>query len=172
METAPKGAESVEVARTVDGYVSPPRILLRFGEEGVAIAYWDWYYAEGGHGYRDGFAWIEPYSVEPLNLHYSAEPDGWMSLPNTQASLKSEATRTAPGDGSQHDTNKLDEAKEIIRESLEVLDMMSGQLFPQTADFFEEFGLKDRAERIRTLMEPREDDLQARARSFLKENGE
>jgi hypothetical protein len=90
-----------------------------------------------------------------------------------KAGLKSveDATRTAPGDGSQHDTNKLEEAKEIIRKSLEVFDMMTGQFFPETADFFEGLGLKDRAERIRTLMEPREDDLQDRARSFLKENG-
>lgn len=81
METAPKGSGGIGADTTAPDYVAPPRILLRFGEEGVAIAYWDWYYAEGGHGCRDGFAWIEPHSGEPLNLHYSTEPDGWMDLP-------------------------------------------------------------------------------------------
>jgi hypothetical protein len=152
------------VARTVDGYVSPPRILLRFGEEGVAIAYWDWYYAEGGHGYRDGFAWIEPYSGEPLNLHYSAEPDGWMSLPSTQAGLKSveDATRTAPPDGSQHDTNKLDEAKEIIRSLLPAA--LSGVLGEFGEDDNDAFDMDESA---RTAYN---DPRLARARSFLKEN--
>lgn len=71
MDTAPK-PEGVERA---------PRILLRFGDEAVSVAYWDWYYAEGGAGYIDGFAWIEPCSGDPLNLHYNAPPDGWMPLP-------------------------------------------------------------------------------------------
>ena len=73
MKTAPKGSG--------DADSESPRILLRFGEEAVAIAHWDWYYAEGGRGCLDGFAWIEPHSGEPLNMHYSAEPDGWMELP-------------------------------------------------------------------------------------------
>lgn len=80
--SAPKGSEDIDGTRD-PAYVKPPRILLRFGNEAVAIAYWDWYYAEGGHGYRDGFAWIGPECGEPLNLHYSAAPDGWMPLPPT-----------------------------------------------------------------------------------------
>ncbi len=80
--SAPRGSEDIDDTRD-PAYVKPPRILLRFGNEAVAIAYWDWYYAEGGHGYRDGFAWIGPECGEPLNLHYSAAPDGWMPLPPT-----------------------------------------------------------------------------------------
>lgn len=56
------------------------KILLRFGEEAVSVAYWDEYYADGGSGCTDGFAWIEPCSGEPLNLHYSASPDGWLPI--------------------------------------------------------------------------------------------
>lgn len=81
METAPRGNGEGNADTTDPDYIAPPRILLRFGEEGIAIAYWDWYYAEGGWGFTDGFAWIEPFSGEPLNLHYSTEPDGWMELP-------------------------------------------------------------------------------------------
>lgn len=80
MNTAPKGSGDGNSDTREPGYVAPPKILLRFGSEAVAIAHWDWYYAEGGHGYRDGFAWIGPECGEPLNLHYS-EPDGWMELP-------------------------------------------------------------------------------------------
>jgi len=79
METAPKGGGAELV--TDPNWVQPPRILLRFGDEAVSVAYWDWYYAEGGNGYTDGFAWIEPCSGEQLNLHYSTPPDGWMPLP-------------------------------------------------------------------------------------------
>ena len=80
IETAPKGGGAKYV--TDPKWVEPPKILLRFGNEAVSVAYWDWYYAEGGHGYRDGFAWIEPCSSEPLNLHYSTPPDGWMPIPS------------------------------------------------------------------------------------------
>jgi hypothetical protein len=79
METAPKGGGADLV--TDPNWVNPPRVLLRFGDEAVSVAYWDWYYAEGGGGYRDGFAWIEPCSGEPLNLHYTTPPDGWIALP-------------------------------------------------------------------------------------------
>lgn len=61
----------------------------------------------------------------------------------TQAGLKSEATRTAPGDGSQHDTNKLDEAKRLLRERDEV-----SMTYPELMNWTD------------------------RVRSFLKENGE
>jgi hypothetical protein len=79
IETAPKGGGAELV--TDPKWVEPPRILLRFGDEAVSVAYWDWYYAEGGAGYRDGFAWIEPCSSEPLNLHYSTPPTHWMPVP-------------------------------------------------------------------------------------------
>lgn len=67
IETAPKG--------------DADRVLLRFGDEAVSVAYWDLYYAEGGNGCTNGFAWVEPCSGDPLDLHYSTAPDGWMPLP-------------------------------------------------------------------------------------------
>lgn len=60
---------------------APPLILLRFGTEAVSVARWDWYYAEGGGGCTDGFAWIEPCSGDLLNLHYTMPPDAWMPIP-------------------------------------------------------------------------------------------
>lgn len=81
METAPKGNGGIHADTRDPGYIAPPKILMRFGKEGVAIVYWDWYYAEGGSGYRDGCAWIISPGGEPVNLHYSTEPDGWMELP-------------------------------------------------------------------------------------------
>lgn len=83
MDSAPKGSEGIDDTRD-PAYVKPTRILLRFGEEGVSVAYWDWAYAEGGYYCRDGFAWIEPVSGEPLNLTYSTAPDGWLPLPPTE----------------------------------------------------------------------------------------
>jgi hypothetical protein len=80
METAPK--PSAEPIKDLRSAKPPPRVLLRFGSEAVSVAYWDWYYAEGGNGCTDGFAWIEPCSGEALNLHYSTPPDGWMPLPD------------------------------------------------------------------------------------------
>jgi hypothetical protein len=79
METAPKGGG----ADMVDdpAWVDPPRILLRFGAEGVAIGYWDWYYAEGGTGCTDGVAWIGCPCSERLADYFSTAPDGWMELP-------------------------------------------------------------------------------------------
>ena len=79
IESAPKGGGTKLV--TDPNWVEPPQILLRFGDEAVSVAYWDWYYAEGGHGYTDGFAWIEPCSGEPLNLHYREGPIEWMEAP-------------------------------------------------------------------------------------------
>jgi hypothetical protein len=77
METAPKGggAECVSDPK----WVEPPRILLLFDGD-VSVAYWDWYYAEGGSGYRGGLAWIEPCSGKHLDLHYDA-PTAWMPIP-------------------------------------------------------------------------------------------
>jgi hypothetical protein len=73
---------------------------------------------------------------------------------NSKAGLKSEATRTAPGDGSQHDTNKLEEAKEIIR-------LFSGIPIPEEIDTgWDCVNVTLLNCNIR------------RARSFLKENGE
>jgi hypothetical protein len=64
----------------------------------------------------------------------------------TQAGLKSEAARTAQPDGSQHDTKKLEEAKEIIKS---LVGESEG-----SEPFYKDWS------NIR------------RARSFLKENGE
>lgn len=63
------------------GGQKPVRILIQFGDEGVAIAYGDEYYAEGGHGFTNGFAWVEPFSGDPLDLHFSTPPSGWQPLP-------------------------------------------------------------------------------------------
>ncbi len=79
IETAPKGGGAELV--TDPKWTEPPTILLRFGSEAISVAYWDWYYAEGGRGFTDGFAWIEPSSGKPLNLFYSEAPTHWMPLP-------------------------------------------------------------------------------------------
>lgn len=78
MCTAPKGggASSIEDPDWID----PPKILLLFQGGQISVGYWDWYYAEGGRGYRGGEAWIEPCSGERLDIHYD-KPIGWMSLP-------------------------------------------------------------------------------------------
>lgn len=81
MKTAPRGSEDIDDTSHPD-YIKPPKILLRFGDEDISVAYWDWYYAEGGYGCTDGFAWISSPGGEPLNLIFSAEPDGWLPLPS------------------------------------------------------------------------------------------
>lgn len=78
IESAPKGGGADDVRDPK--YVTPPRILMRFGGEAVSVAYWDAYYATGGGGCTDGFAWCEPCSGDPLNMHYSTPPDGWQPL--------------------------------------------------------------------------------------------
>ena len=92
------------------------------------------------------------------------------SATDTQAGLKSveDATRTAPGDGSQHDTKKLDEAKEIIRfyanpETYHALVFMGDSPCGAFADDFSD----DHGDEVYDRKMPG-----ARARSFLKENGE
>lgn len=80
IESAPKGGGAELV--TDPDWVEPPRILLRFADGNVSVAYWDWYYAEGGSGCTNGFAWIEPCSGEPLDLHYD-ELVEWMPIPAT-----------------------------------------------------------------------------------------
>ena len=82
IETAPKGGGAEMV--TDPQWVEPPRILLLFDDGAASVAYWDWYYAEGGAGYTDGFAWIEPCSGQPLNLHHNAATH-WMPLPEPPA---------------------------------------------------------------------------------------
>ena len=80
-----------------------------------------------------------------------------------------EPTRTAPGDGSQHDTNlKLEEAKEIIRfyanpETYHALVFMGDSPCGAFADDFSD----DHGDEVYDRKMPG-----ARARSFLKENGE
>ena len=81
MDTAPKGNGPVDDVRA-PGYIAPPKILLKFSDGNVSVAYWDWYYAEGGSGYEgDGhLAWIEPVSGEQVTRHY-AKPTHWMPIP-------------------------------------------------------------------------------------------
>jgi hypothetical protein len=82
----------------------------------------------------------------------------------SQIEERASATRTAPGDGSQHDTNKLDEAKEIIRGLLPAaLSGVLGEVGGDDADAFD----MDASARA-AYNDPR----LSRARSFLKENGE
>ena len=57
------------------------RILLLFEGGEVSVAYYDPYYAEGGRGYVNGFAWVEPCSGETLDLHYDS-PTHWMPIPS------------------------------------------------------------------------------------------
>ena len=79
IETAPKGGGAELV--TDPQWVEPPRILLRFGDEAISVAYWDWYYAEGGRGFNGKSAWIEPCSGDQLSLHYTNPPTHWMPIP-------------------------------------------------------------------------------------------
>ena len=75
IETAPKTDPNVIPAEVAK------RVLLRFGSDGFSVGYWDWYYAEGGHGYEPGQdAWIEPCSGDRLSLHFLDPPTDWMDL--------------------------------------------------------------------------------------------
>lgn len=81
IQSAPKGSNPKDAPMVTDpNYVEPPKILLLFREGVVSVAYWDWYYAEGGRGYEGGLAWVEPVSGERLDLYYD-EPIAWMPLP-------------------------------------------------------------------------------------------
>jgi hypothetical protein len=78
MDTAPKGggAERVDDPK----WVQPPLVLLKLSSltAHVCLARWDWYYAEGGAGYRPGrLAWVEDYSGEPIEV----EPIAWCEVP-------------------------------------------------------------------------------------------
>jgi len=78
IETAPKGGGADLV--TDPAYVRPPKVLLLFEGGEQVVCHWDWYYAEGGNGYREGVsAWVEPVSGEQVSLHYD-NPTHWMSL--------------------------------------------------------------------------------------------
>ena len=79
IETAPKGGGA---ERTDDPlWDEPPKILLCFGCDGMCVAYWDWYYAEGGAGCTTGYAWIDAISGESLDNHFCVEPTHWAELP-------------------------------------------------------------------------------------------
>lgn len=81
IETAPKGGGAELV--TDPKWVEPPLVLLFFpnGQQQLVVCKWDWYYAEGGHGYNGAPAWIEPTSGEQAAMHYD-EPTHWMLLPD------------------------------------------------------------------------------------------
>jgi hypothetical protein len=85
IETAPKGG-GAELVKD-PAWVEPPKLLLLFEEDQRAVGVWDWYYAEGGHGYRDDVsAWLEPISGEQIALYYG-EPTHWRPLPAPPAKL-------------------------------------------------------------------------------------
>lgn len=61
-------------------YMSDTPVLLLFADGKVSVAYWDEYYAEGGFGWTENMAWIEPCSGEQLNMHYDGLSH-WMPFP-------------------------------------------------------------------------------------------
>lgn len=73
METAPK----LPIDETTN---CEPYILLRFGNKGVSVAFWNTDLAEAIDDGED-HAWIEPLTNEPLSNFFSDAPDGWMVLP-------------------------------------------------------------------------------------------
>lgn len=89
IETALKGGFPLgftgDRVTTDPAWVEPPKILLLCRDGNVSIAYWDWYYAEGGNGFDgSGEAWVEPCSGDLLKRHY-APAVCWMPLPNPPA---------------------------------------------------------------------------------------
>lgn len=81
MSEAPKGGGADRVDDP--SWVEPPLILLRFQDDVFSVAYWDWYYAEGGCGFgeaRGCDAWVDKSSGELVELHYD-KPIGWYELP-------------------------------------------------------------------------------------------
>lgn len=77
IETAPKGGGAERI--TDPAWIEPPIILLKSGE-GIAVCYWDWYFAEGGSGFTDGCAWIENFTGEPINLHWTDPVTEWAEI--------------------------------------------------------------------------------------------
>lgn len=76
IETAPKGGGADDTRDTA--WVEPPRILAWSKSLGPLIVYWDWYYAEGGNGYRLGQSgWV----FEHEALSDDDAPTFWMPLP-------------------------------------------------------------------------------------------
>jgi hypothetical protein len=74
IETAPKGGGAEFTSDPA--WVQPPLILLLCDGK-VSVGRWQWYYAEGGVGYRAGLeAWAEPISGELLALEYG-NPTHW-----------------------------------------------------------------------------------------------
>lgn len=78
MDSAPKGGGAEFTSDPA--WVEPPLILLSFLGGEQCVAYWDWYYAEGGGGFTDGHGWCERISGEPVHHHYGL-PTGWQPLP-------------------------------------------------------------------------------------------
>lgn len=76
-DTAPKDDGHYEGQK----YIPSARILIRFGDEAVSVAYYSAYHDIGGRGANDPvFPWIEPCSGEALNLHFTTPPSHWMAL--------------------------------------------------------------------------------------------
>lgn len=70
MKKAPKGGGAERVSDPA--WIDPPSVLLA-SEKGMAVARWDWYYAEGG------VAWV----IDGGELFYEeyGQPVAWMPLP-------------------------------------------------------------------------------------------
>lgn len=77
IETAPKGGGAEMV--TDPKWVEPPDVLLFCSDGTQCVAYWDWYYAEGGRGYTDGNAWIIRGGERVYDV--AGEATHWMLLP-------------------------------------------------------------------------------------------
>ena len=88
IESAPKGGGTDSVSDP--NWIEPPEILLCLEKGYRVICRWDWYYAEGGDGYRDGVAWILS-NGDLLEDHYpTSKPVWWMPLPTPPAETRTE----------------------------------------------------------------------------------
>jgi hypothetical protein len=85
IETAPRGGfprGSTSTLTTDPDWVDPPRILGWSKGGGLMVVHWDWYYAEGGSGYRPGCTgWVEAGEAKWAD----EAPTHWMHVPEPPA---------------------------------------------------------------------------------------